>query len=126
MVEVRRVYELKDKINMVFKELRREGYLARMNYLCCCTCVNCNLSQKAEELEKIGKKVEGIVYYHQQGEQDLWEYGNVCLYYGTLKDDDQERTADKTIGEQVVKRFQSTGVNVKWDGNPGTAIWLYS
>ena len=126
MVEERKVYELKEKIRRVFKELRREGYLARMNYLCCCTCAEYDLSQKAKELEKKGKEIEGVVYYHRQGEQGLWEYGDLCLYYGTYKDDDEMRSADRKIGEYIVQKFQSAGVDLEWDGNPNKAITLYA
>ena len=126
MTDEEKVYELKEKIRNVFKELRREGYLARMNYLCCGTCACSSLPSRSEELEKNGKEIKGVIFYHEQSEEGLWDYGNVCIYFGTHKDQDDMRTTDRKMGEYLVNKFKDAGVDVEWDGSPRKAIQLYA
>ena len=124
MLKKNKIYELKGKIDSVFDELIQEGYIAEMNYACCRTCAFAELTDLAEDMEKDGKIVNGIVFYHNQGEDFLWKNGSVCLYYRAYNNDAD--AAYKEVGECIANKFREVGVNVEWDGNPNKAIKLYA
>ncbi len=60
----------KSKLTNAFKELRKEGYFAKQNFLCCQSCGWAAMSDK--ESEK-------AVFYHQQDNDDLKESGKCNL-----------------------------------------------
>lgn len=123
MIDRNNIYKLKRKIAMVFHKLTQEGYIAKMNYACCTTCGFAELTDIAADLEKNGEKIKGIIFYHGQGEDYLWEDGSVYLKYKAYNNDSHAATIK--VGECIVNKFREVGVNVEWDGNPNKAIMLY-
>jgi hypothetical protein len=109
------------------EDLRKEGLIARSNFMCCQTCAGYDIAQKVSDMttEEAGK-VNGCVYWHRQDEDDLRERGALYLAYGPL-----ETTRHGTIGlptevvgRMVVKALEARGLTVKWNGNGNDRIWV--
>lgn len=108
----------KQAITAAFKDLRREGFTARQNYMCCNSCAGANMPD--------GKPA---VYYSRQND-DAWFNGRyprkgtrcsdlqskLYLHYG-IEDGD-----DRDCGIQVLRALQRHGLPVEWDGDPTNCI----
>lgn len=117
--------EFKDRLNTAFKELRRMGFVARQNFLCCQTCAGSVILEKLNEAKAKGRMKAGYVYYHRQDADDLKEYGDCYLAFGSGDPDSsgkQDRKESKKVGFQVVEVLNKAGITTKWDGNPNTRI----
>ena len=117
-----RVRELKKVVSMVFKKLRRRGYLAKMKYWCCVNCATRNLLLEAAQKKAEGLVVGGIVHYNEQAEDTLWETGELYLNY-CASDGTYGKEAVE-VGQEICREFQKAGVDVEWDGSPKTTILL--
>lgn len=75
----------RERLVKAFADLRRQGLIARANFMCCQGCAG---SAIADEVSKMPKekatKVRGCVYWHHQDEDNIREAGNVYLAYGDL------------------------------------------
>ena len=74
---------VRDRLIKVFRELRKEGFLARANFMCCRNCAGSELARKAEELYEKGKRVKGAIYWTRQDETDLRNRGRMYISYGS-------------------------------------------
>ena len=98
----------RDKLRAAFKELRRIGYLARMNFTCCGSCGGYEL---AEVLKQKPAK-NGYVFWHRQADDAFGP------------DDDLDRTLYLAWGTCDNRAFEIVGVLVKhglkasWNGEP--------
>lgn len=113
-----------------FKELRKRGYLARMNFSCCQGCAGYELTTYAVELISTGKRtkesIRGCVFFHAQDNDGRRERGEFYLAhgpmnsreYGTIGIDSVE------IGKEVCEVLAEFGVKTEWDGDPNTRIWV--
>lgn len=87
----------KDLVNKAFRLLRKAGYYAKQNYWCCQSCA---WSDVPEETEK-------VVFYHAQ-DNDAWNKDKELDYPLHL--------AWSGDGNEIVKIFESVGLNVEWNG----------
>jgi hypothetical protein len=91
-------YSFKENLTLAFKELRKAGYFARQNFLCCQSC--------AWSAVPDGKD-EKVVFYHRQDADDV-QYGRVYLAWSGN-------------GAEIVE-ILSKYFNVEWDGSTSTRI----
>lgn len=96
----------REKIALAFKELRKLGWFARMNFWCCQGCGCANVP------EKYNNK---FVFYHSQDNTSI-EDGNI-----------KERGMYMTHGEggdakEIVFFLNKHGLNATWNGNNDTRI----
>lgn len=91
------------KLNLAFKQLRKAGYFARQNFLCCQSCA----------CAAIPDDVEKYVFYHAQDNDDKKE--GLPFF-----------VAWRGVGKEIVSIFESNGINVNWDGDEGIRIELYN
>jgi hypothetical protein len=92
----------KSRITEAFRELRKLGYFARQNYLCCQSCA---WSAIPEE------KSEKVVFYHAQDNDRLKSSGKCHLGW----------SGD---GNEIVSVLNKHGVKTIWDGLGGTRIQI--
>jgi len=90
-------------ITPAFKELRKRGYLCRMNFACCNTCASADLDEKAKE-----KKNPAFIYWHHQEEarQTEWDAGStLSLGFASALEEDELSTLDvgKALCEELMK-----------------------
>ncbi len=58
----------REKVRQAFRELRKAGYIARMNFWCCSSCAWSDLlSDKSEEEAKAAK----VVFFHNQDNESF-------------------------------------------------------
>lgn len=91
-------YSFKENLTQAFKEIRKKGYFARQNFLCCQSCAWAAVPDG---------KDEKVVFYHNQ-DADGIRYGEVYLAWSGN-------------GAEIVEVF-SKYFNVIWDGSTSTRI----
>jgi hypothetical protein len=92
--------ENKKKLNQAFAALRKAGYTAKQNFLCCQSCAWNALSNK---------EAEKAVFYHQQDADDLKETGIIHLAWSGN-------------GKEIVKILKEHGLDVEWEGSDNKRI----
>jgi hypothetical protein len=91
-------------LTSAFKELRKFGYFARQNFMCC---QNCGWHAVPD-----GKE-DKVVFYHQQDNENK-------------KDGQSFFLAWSGDGEQICDILKRNGVETKWNGNESTRIEVVS
>jgi hypothetical protein len=119
------------RLRAAFADLRKAGYLARQNYLCCYGCAGYALTGRAAELVAAGKAVRGAVFYHRQDADDLAKLGRCYLGFGPLHHSPGAGKPEQTIGihpEEVGYELMAVlhrhNIAAAWDGNPDTRILI--
>lgn len=112
----------KAKLNNLFKELRKDGLVARQNFLCCGGCASSEIGSMAEK-----RGLPGGVYYHQQDADKL--YGRdyfmqkpaeeVYLGYGALDEADID---SRQIGIMICVAASRVGLEVEWNGSSAQRV----
>ncbi len=92
----------KSRITEAFKELRKLGYFARQNFLCCQSCAWYAVPEE---------KSEKVVFYHSQDNDSLMRKGKCHLAWSGN-------------GTEIVSVLNKNGVKTEWDGNSNTRILI--
>ena len=95
----------------LFPTLRKNGFIARMNFSCCSTCASYELTQVAKE-----KKIDSVVFYHQQDEDHFKTNGSVHLRYFSMLDDSLHPEAQREVGQKISEIAKGSGLKVDWNG----------
>ena len=123
----------KDRLNKVFKELRKRGLIARQNFSCCGGCAGSELATWYGELRKAGKgeKYKGLVFYHRQNTEHLRNDGETMLAYGDLsyygsgdKPEFKTPLSTKEVGDILADVLKQENMYYEWDGDPGSKILI--
>ena len=113
-----------DKLNALFKELRRRDLVARQNFMCCGGCAAAAIG---EDVRKRGKR--GGVYYHRQDAEGLRppvrrgirERADESVYLGFGSADGDEGIA-QAIGADIVAAAALVGLATEWDGRVASRV----
>lgn len=97
--------DMKERINLVFRQLRKEGIVAKQNFTCCNTC----------GMYEMGENHPGkdYVFYHAQATSDLQDEGFVYLNFGTVH-------AAQRLADLAAK----AGLKVTWNGSEDRKVRL--
>jgi len=90
----------KSRITEAFRELRKLGYFARQNFLCCQSCAWYEVPKE---------KAEKVVFYHNQDNDRLKSEGKCHLAWAG-------------DGNEIVSVLNKHGVKTEWDGSSNTRI----
>lgn len=115
-----------EALTTAFKALRKAGFIARQNFLCCggCACAGIHdLAQKASPAKKA--RLKGGVYYHKQDAEAMHDGRDLYIGYGQLEGMPASLTTEE-VGRAVVAAFKAVGLEASWDGNPMTRIVVKS
>jgi len=115
---------MRQRLLEVFKELRKEGFLARANFMCCQSCAGYDLAERATKLRDKGKVIKGVVYWTRQDEEDLRRHNKVYLAYGPC-DTGKYGTIGlptKKVGEIVCRKLDKYKIPYEWNGDPSVRI----
>jgi len=106
--------DIKQRVNKAFRILRKDGVIARQNFMCCSSCATA-------ALEPIWKKTgkTKIVYYHKQDGESFNKGYNLTIRYGHSSDD-KDKTRD--LGIHVTNILVFVGLVYDWDGDPEKTI----
>jgi len=92
-----------DKTNLTkaFKSLRKAGYFARQNFMCCQSCAGAAIPDGTEK----------YVFYHNQDNDNLKGGQDFCLAWGG-------------DGHEIVKILNENGLETFWEGNKNKRIMV--
>lgn len=99
-------------LNKAFADLRKQGFLARQNFMCCGGCASSALGQIVRE--KPGKYL-GVLYYHSQDAERLKTIGEICLGHSPV-DDAAPDWAHLLVPHAAKNTLLRYGLLVEWDG----------
>lgn len=88
-------------LTIAFKDLRKKGYFARMNFLCCQSCAWKAVPQDAEK----------VVFYHDQDADNLKE--GMDLYLAWSGD-----------ANEIINILSRRGLICEWNGDAGKRIMV--
>jgi len=103
--------EFKEKLNNLFKELRKIGYVARQNFSCCTSCASYELGDYFSKKGIPEGKGRKAVYYHHQNTQDI-DKGFIHLGW----------SGDGTVITTLAKKV---GLKVDWNGSKDNKIKVF-
>lgn len=115
----------RDKLSVAFKEMRKNGLIARQNFKCCQSCAGYGLATEVEEAPaKKRAKIKGCVYYHAQDAADLHKGEDLYLAFGPLETEKHGTVGLPTVevGRIAVACLTNAGLDVEWDGTERTRI----
>lgn len=119
------------RLREVFKEVRRKGLIARMNFSCCSSCAGYAISRAFGEAAANGKRLPaGAVFWHQQDNDHFIERGELYLAFGQISHSengrpDLESSMDTAqVGAVLASALERHGVQFRWDGSPDSRIMV--
>jgi hypothetical protein len=125
-------YELRDAVKEAFRNLRKDGFVAKMNYLCCGSCAAANIGadfdKKVLEGLQPNHYPKGVVFFHQQDNQHFEDKGVLYLCYGDIEGSESKAKTELPtieVGKKVIEAFIKAGIpqtQIEWDGNEDTRI----
>lgn len=124
------VAENKEKLNKVFKLLRKNFLIARQDFRCCQSCAGYEIATDVEKMLDNGKRVDGWVFYHHQDTEGALETrngrpsGELYLAYSSGSTNKYENNGIETVavGKIVAIALTEVGVPFEWDGNSDSRI----
>jgi hypothetical protein len=95
---------MKSRTNLsnAFAQLRKQGYVAKQNFLCCQSCGWAALSEEEAKL---------AVFYHSQDAQGLRKGDDLHLCWAGN-------------GEEIVDVLKNYGLDVEWEGTTNRRIMV--
>lgn len=107
-----------------FRALRKLGYIARQNYMCCSSCAGYSLTCDAENLVKNKKPFKGVVFFHRQDAKQYIKGYSLAIRFGHVTSEELGELGQSSAltGKDVVRVFAENGLVTKWDGNPNVVI----
>lgn len=122
----RRIDIDRDKLGAAFKALRKLGFIARQNYLCCGNCAGCQIAIDIDKMPEEKKaKVQGAVFYHRQAREAMDDGHGLWLNYGPVSASGKEYgLPTEQVGALALVTLREAGLLVEWDGNPATRLFV--
>ena len=105
-----------NQMKEIFKELRKRGFIARMNFKCCSTCASYDLTDIMDKDERI----KYAVYWHRQVSERYKETGYLDLHYFGKEDFDTDIATGIIIAE-----LQKANVVFSWNGDTNKTIEVF-
>ena len=102
------LYDDRQQLAAAFRDLRRKGWWARMNYMCCQSCAT---AMTDDDKPYIG--------FHNQDNDSIKWYGYTYLFHGPPEG---KREEGQALSKEAVAVIESHGLNVEWDGDMGSRI----
>ena len=117
---------MKWRLNRAFLAMRKNGLIARQNYLCCGGCAAYGLTEMAEARARRGRKILGAVSYHQQAATRFREGGELCITFGQVHSEALGALGVETslVGAMVVAALEAEGLEPFWSGDENECITL--
>ncbi len=114
------VYSIRNAVGKAFAALRKQGFIARVNFSCCTGCASHELSGMARARSK-----NRAVFWHRQDDQSFREgYPlHIRYFYLAPEGNESDTTAEETaVGEQVAAALKEQHLKTEWEGDPHYTI----
>ena len=124
--------ETREKVVAAFKDLRKDGFIARANFMCCGSCAGYDLAEKATEMVDKGKHPKGCIFWHKQDEESYWAGGFLHLRYGEFNTAKHgtiglpSEAVGSALIEALEKQGLKRGLDIEWDGDTNKTIIVKS
>ena len=114
----------KAKLDQAFKALRKLGYVAKQNYLCCSSCAGAQIAHDIRNMSLADRaKVKGCVFYHKQGGDSMRDYGRFMLHFGPVKVDNETiGSMAWACGIDACRALGDAGLKFEWNQKPDSCI----
>jgi len=107
---------LRERLRLLFADLRKEGAFARMNWKCCQTCGNAAVPTEHRGM---------VAFFHAQDADRLSDGGTMVTHgWAYAPDEMPSEEKDARAAKEMVKRAGKFGLRAEWDGSDGTRVWL--
>ena len=117
-------------IARAFAKLRKNDFIARMNFSCCGGCAVYEIGYLAKaKCEKKGvSNPSGFAFYHRQDGDHLREYGEVFIGFGGHEDEEDKHfsISPAEAAEKIVTALCAEGLEVDWNGDVTQRIHVTS
>lgn len=123
--DAKKVRQVRECLLQIFKKLRREGFIARANFLCCQDCALKAIQNRVTVLTPDdASRVKGVVFWHHQDEQSLKKHGIICISFGQLNTLNHGFVGldAREVGNRLAFHLKERGIDFSWDGSPRMAI----
>lgn len=103
-----------------FAALRKQGFIARRNHMCCGGCSGAAIVADVEKMPAEKRvKIAGAVHYNRQSGAHFADGGDLYVSFSPVKIDDVEYGRPQVeIGRALVDALRTAGAPVEWTGNP--------
>lgn len=128
----------KNKLNELFRQFRKVGFIARQNFKCCSGCASVWLQDIIEKklfkaakksgqaLDSAKSRIFGAVFYHKQDTDSMYKSGVLHLRYGDVNTAFGEIGMNsKDVGDVIAGILKNCGYSFEWDGNPEMTIKVF-
>jgi hypothetical protein len=114
-----------------FRALRKQGFIARADFLCCSSCASAALSaqaaQRVDSNKARPKPFKGIAYWHKQADDAWWDCGELTIgFSGYEAEGVTWGLPIEQVGQAVVMELVKRGVRTEWDGTAGRKIAVFA
>lgn len=103
-------------LEQAFINLRKNGYIALHKYWCCQSCGFAALEGRINRRMEGGDFIKGAMFYHQQDHERAVSEGYLMISY------DGHMESQVATGKALVAALEKEGLQVEWDGSPGTRV----
>lgn len=117
----------KTKIAKAFAQLRRKGYIARMNFMCCSSCgwYEIGGSSLSGHQRSDIDPVQKAVFYNKQAEERAFRPGP--FWNGRKAPKSRMLQEDLYLqwfgnADEILMALKANGLNADWEGSPGHGI----
>lgn len=116
------VAEGKKKLTKAFKNMRKHGLIARMNFSCCQSCGGYDLATRLDESKNAEKL--GYAFYHHQDNASICENGDLYIAYSAkdIKNKNAQEEANLKVALIVKTSLEEEGLDVEWNGSTDMRI----
>src|SRR5579863_6308129 len=104
--------DLRDAVKKAFSNLRKEGFIAKMNFMCCGSCAGYNIGadfdKKVLEGLQPNHYPKGCVFFHHQDNQHFEDDGVLYLAYGQIEGTEAKAKTELStveVGNKVIEAF---------------------
>lgn len=122
------IKEIKIKLNSAFRQLRKEGFLAKQDWENTMTSGIYYIHLEADKLidqnPAMKEKLRGYVFYHYQDEMNRRRGEEFYIAFGQIDSDKYGKIGygARKVGNYVSRVLREHGVPVNWNGSSKTRI----
>lgn len=113
----------KDALGRAFLSLRKQGYIARQNHLCCGSCSAAKIASDVKKMpEERRAKIAGVAHFdRQRGDSDC-----IAIMHGPVSIDDKDYGKNEyVVGAEILRALCAEGLDARWNGDPSECVLVY-
>jgi hypothetical protein len=117
-----------DKVTQAFKNLRKQGFIARQQFSCCGSCAGYAIATDVAAMTEAKRsKVKGAVFFTRQDVAELRRGAEgFYLKFGQVDPTGIGPIGLSTVevGKAVVAALSTVGLKFEWSGDEHECIWV--